>query len=48
LQEKKIYRTGELPQTDCRNRATLAVARKLVAYLVSVDRSGQPFQMKTT
>jgi transposase len=28
-----------------RNRATLAVARKLVAYLLAVDRSGQPFQM---
>ena len=27
-----------------RNRATLAVARKLVAYLLAVDRSGQPFQ----
>ena len=28
-----------------RNRATLAVARKLVAYLLAVDRSRQPFQM---
>lgn len=27
-----------------RNRATLAVARKLVAYLMAVDRSGRPFQ----
>ncbi len=26
------------------NRATVAVARKLVAYLLAVDRSGQPFQ----
>jgi len=26
-----------------RNRATLAVARKLVAYLLAVDRSGEPF-----
>lgn len=26
------------------NRATLAVARKLVAYLLAVDRSGKPFQ----
>jgi transposase len=26
-----------------RNRATLAVARKLVAYLMAVDKSGQPF-----
>jgi transposase len=31
-----------------RNRATLAVARKLVAYLVSVDRSGKPFQLTAT
>src|SRR5712671_539557 len=29
-----------------RNRATLAVARKLVAYLLAVDKSGQPFQMR--
>ena len=27
------------------NRATLEVARKLVAYLLAVDRSGRPFQM---
>jgi transposase len=27
-----------------RNRATLAVARKIVAYLLAVDKSGQPFQ----
>jgi transposase len=27
-----------------RNRATLAVARKLVAYLLAVDRSGKPFR----
>ncbi|MFC1601416.1 IS110 family transposase [Candidatus Sumerlaeota bacterium] len=26
------------------NRATLAVARKMVAYLMAVDRSGQPFE----
>jgi transposase len=30
-----------------RNRATLAVARKLVAYLLAVDKSRQPFQMRT-
>ncbi len=30
-----------------RNRATLAVARKLVAYLLAVDKSGQPFQLRT-
>lgn len=29
-----------------RNRATLAVARKLVAYLMAVDRSGEPFQAR--
>ncbi len=29
-----------------RNRATLAVARKLVAYLLAVDRSGKAFQMR--
>ena len=28
-----------------RNRATLAVARKLVAYLLAVDKSGHPFQV---
>ena len=27
-----------------RNRATLAVARKLVAYLLAVDKSGQVFK----
>jgi transposase len=29
-----------------RNRATLAVARKLVAYLLAVDKRGQPFQAR--
>jgi transposase len=29
-----------------RNRATLAVARKLVAYLLAVDKSGQPFGIR--
>jgi transposase len=29
-----------------RNRATLAVARKLTAYLLAVDKSGQPFQLR--
>ena len=29
-----------------RNRATLAVARKLVAYLMAVDRSGKPFEVR--
>jgi len=30
-----------------RIRATLQVARKLVAYLLAVDKSGQPFQMRS-
>ena len=30
-----------------RNRATLEVARKLVAYLLAVDKSGKPFQIRT-
>lgn len=30
------------------NRATLQVARKLVAYLLAVDKSGQPFQLRTS
>lgn len=30
------------------NRATLQVARKLVAYLMAVDKSGQPFQLRTS
>jgi len=31
-----------------RNRATLAVARKLVAYLMAVDRSGKPFEPRAS
>jgi transposase len=34
-------------QPGNRNRATLAVARKLVAYLLAVDQSGQPFQVRS-
>jgi len=30
-----------------RNRATLAVARKLAAYLLAVDKQAQPFQLRT-
>jgi transposase len=30
-----------------RNRATMAVARKLVAYLLAVDKSGKPFQIRS-
>jgi len=33
-------------QRGHRNRATLAVARKLVAYLLAVDKSGKPFQIR--
>jgi transposase len=29
-----------------RNQATLAVARKLVAYLLAVDKSGKPFELR--
>jgi len=36
----------ELERGNC-NRATLAVARKLVTYLLAVDKSGQPFQSHT-
>jgi hypothetical protein len=35
----------ELKRGD-RNQATLAVARKLVAYLMAVDKSGKPFQVR--
>jgi transposase len=35
----------ELERGD-RNQATLQVARKLVAYLMAVDKSGQPFQLR--
>jgi transposase len=31
-----------------KNRATLAVARKLVAYLLAVDKSGRPFEERGT
>ena len=30
------------------NRATLAIARKLVGYLMAVDRSGIPFTFRET
>jgi hypothetical protein len=35
----------ELQRGDC-NRATLEVARKLVAYWMAVDKSGKPFQVR--
>jgi len=34
-------------QQGHRNRATLEVARKLVAYLLAVDKSGKPFEVRT-
>ena len=37
---KKELRKGN------RNKATLAIARKLVAYMLAVDKSGQEFQVK--
>jgi hypothetical protein len=36
LKEKELARGN-------RNRATLAVARKLVIYMLAVDRRGKPF-----
>ena len=41
LHEKEIQSGSD------RNRATLEVARKLVAYLLAVDKSGKPFQIRT-
>jgi len=35
-------------QRGNRNQATLAVARKLVAYLMAVDKSGKPFALRTS
>jgi transposase len=34
-------------QRGHRNRATLEVARKLVAYLLAVDKTGKPFEIRT-
>jgi len=44
--ELAVLHAREL-QRGNRNRATLAVARKLVAYLLAVDKSGQPFQVRS-
>jgi hypothetical protein len=38
---EKAMRAGD------RNQATLAVGRKLVAYLLAVDKSGKPFEVRT-
>lgn len=40
-----VLHERELARGNC-NRATLAVARKLVAYLLAVDKSGRPFQVR--
>jgi hypothetical protein len=45
LKEGKFFHDRELKGGD-RNRATLAVARKLVAYLLAVDKSGKPFEVR--
>ena len=37
-----------IAQGASRNRATLEVARKLVAYLLAVDKSGQPFEVRSS
>jgi transposase len=42
-----VVHERELRRGD-RNQATLAVARKLVAYLMAVDKSGKPFQMRAS
>lgn len=39
---------AELARHNNRNRATCAVARKLVAYLMAVDKSGEPWEARTT
>lgn len=39
-------RARELARGANKNRATLAVARKLVAYLLSVDKSGKDFEIR--
>lgn len=44
-QLKEIYER-ELPVSN-RNQATLEVARKLVSYLLAVDKSGKPFEVRT-
>ena len=40
-------RDRELQQGGDCNQATLEVARKLVAYLLAVDKSGKPFEVRT-
>ena len=43
-QQLRVVHARELERAY-RNRATLAVARKLVAYLLAVDKSGHPFRI---
>jgi transposase len=43
---EKIY-TKELQRGSNRNQATISVARKLVAFLLAVDKSGKAFVRKT-
>jgi hypothetical protein len=40
-----LLHTRELERGHA-NRATLVLARKLVAYLLAVDKSGRPFQLR--
>lgn len=42
----EVY-SREVQRGADRNQATLEVARKLVAYLLAIDKSGQPFQVRT-
>jgi transposase len=44
-QQLAAVHAQELGRGD-RNQATLAVARKLVAYLLAVDKSGKPFEAR--
>ena len=43
----KAVHTNSLAQDKNRNRATCAVARKLVAFLMAVDKSGKDFEART-
>jgi len=46
-EQLKAVRTKSLEQDKNRNRATCAVARKLVCYLMAVDKSGKDFEIHT-
>lgn len=46
-EQLRAVRTKSLEQDKNRNRATCAVARKLVAYLMAVDKSGKDFEILT-